>query len=185
MGCILPASIMATFSLLIYRNLVLKQQRCQQNRNSLAPETTETQNLERKRDHQALLMLLTQVIVYVILMTPLMAYYFYSAVSLYVPNKSPERIAIENFAAFLSESSVFLFSVLSFYLYTLASRSFRSELIEVFPSILTCKCYGRSNRIESMPNDIKNKRITGNQIVKTVELNACGAGHSVSTHPVE
>lgn len=184
LGCILPVSIMTTCALLIRRNLVLKRRRRLQNANQ-SERTSEIHSVQRKRDHQVLLMLLIQVIVYVTLITPLMAFYFYNAVSLYIPNKTAERVAIENFAGFIGETLVFLFSVLSFYLYTMVSRSFRDEFIKLLLLVVTYKWYGNSNRIGSITSDIPNRRITANQLVKTIGLKTLVTDHNMSIHPIE
>ncbi len=164
-GCVLPVSIMATFALLTHRNLVLKQQRRQQIVNQPPEGRNRVRHLQRKQDQQVLLMLLVQVAIYAVSITPLMAFYFYNAVSLYIPNKPPERLAAERFAQFVAETIAFLFPVLSFYLYTMTSHSFRDELVRLLRSVATCRWYGNNPRIEPMTTDTGQRRITGNETV--------------------
>lgn len=77
---ILPTLIMSICTLLIHRNLALKRQRRQLN----APQGRKIEKLQSKRDQQVLIMLCIQVIFYVITILPLMAMYFYSALTIYI-----------------------------------------------------------------------------------------------------
>lgn len=153
-AAILPTSIMATCALLIYRNLIRKQQRRQCIGLQERAGKNETNRLESKRDQQVLLMLLTQAIVYVGTTTPLMGMYFYNALTIYVSNKSAGRLAIERFSLYLAELINFLFPACSFYLYTMASRIFRRELINMLCSTFRCPFVRNTTRVTPITNDI-------------------------------
>lgn len=148
-GSVLPVTLMTICSLLIYRNLVLKQRRRQQTNTGPSLDGSDRAAVsQRRRDQQVLLMLLVQISVYVCLIAPLMGVYFYNAASLYVRNKSAERVAIERFALFVAEAIIYLFPASSFYLYTIASRVFRRELLRMLSTIVRCKWNGDRRRIE-------------------------------------
>ncbi|CAF1249295.1 unnamed protein product [Adineta steineri] len=159
-GGVLPVMIMIVCTLFIHHNLGLKRERREKNNGQTLENRNIKQNLQRKRDRQVLLMLFVQVAVYSILIAPLMVVYFYNAVTLNIGNKSPERLAIERLAQFVGESLIYLFSVLSFYIYTMVSRSYRGELIKILRSIMTCKWYCSNHRIEPIINDTPQRQIT-------------------------
>jgi hypothetical protein len=164
-GCVLPVLIMATFSVLTHRNLILKQQRRQQNISQPPGGRNRVHHLQRKQDQQVLLMLLVQVAIYAVSITPLMAFDFYSAVSLYIPNQSPEQLSIERFAEFVTETIAYLFPVLSFYLYTMTSHLFRDELVRLLRSVAAFRWYGNNHRIKPITNNTGQQRIAGNETV--------------------
>lgn len=149
-GGILPVVIMIVCALLIHHNLVLKQQRRRQLNNVSLESTSQSRrnNSQTKRDQQVLFMLLVQVSIYAILMTPLMSWYFYSAITLTVTNKSADRVAIERFAIFMAELIIFAFPTSSFYLYTMSSQIFRAELMIMIRCALHCKWSNTMSRIE-------------------------------------
>jgi len=92
-------------------------------------------------------MLLIQVFVYVISITPLMIMNLYNAITLSVPNKSVDQINIEKFVFYIVEVIVYLFPVSSFYVYTMVSKIFRDELKRLLHSTFTCK-WNNTGRIE-------------------------------------
>jgi hypothetical protein len=104
-GFVLPALIMSSCAILIYRNLVLKRQRCQ------IDIRQQTEYTYKILDQQALAMLFVQILFYVILIIPLMAFYFYNALTLNIPNKSFDRLSIERFALYIAELIIYLFPV--------------------------------------------------------------------------
>ncbi len=158
-GCILPVSIMTICAILVYRNLILKQQRLQNNSNQHAQNRNEVSRWQRKRDQQVFLMLLIQIFVYIISITPLMIMNLYNAITLSCPNKSVDRISIEVFVFYIVEVFIYLFPVLSFYLYTMVSKVFRNEIKHLLHSVLT---YKRNNtrRIEPITNNIQLETVT-------------------------
>ena len=153
-GAILPIVTMAACALLTHRNLVLKRQRRGQLENSSQASSanhSRKDSLQARRDQQVLIMLVVQVLIYAILMTPLMVWYFYKAITLTASNKSSDHIAIENFAAFIAELFICTFPTSSFYLYTMSSQMFRTELMILIRSVLTCKWSNNTSRIEPTP----------------------------------
>jgi hypothetical protein len=112
-------------------------------------------------------MLVVHIIFYVILAMPLMAYYFYNALTLNIPNKSANRLSIERFALYIAELIIYLFPVSSFYLYTVASHKFRSELLKLIHSLLHCTWFNPTRRIHPTANEIALSRIPGNRSVLT------------------
>jgi hypothetical protein len=127
-GGVLPATIMIVCALLIRRNLAFKQsKRIQQ----IAKE-------QRKSsvDQQVLRLLFIQIISYIIFTIPQLCNLVFNAISSTIPNRSSERLAIERFVAFMAELMLYMFPVTSFYLYSLTSRTFRSELLKFFRYVL-------------------------------------------------
>ena len=110
---------------------------------------------ERKRDRQVFSILIVQVVLFVITISPLMSYYFYNAITLKIKNKSVERLAIEQFCWFLAQMSAYLFPTLSFYLYTMTSSIYRNELVNLIRSIIRCRCSRGNTRIEPTANSIE------------------------------
>ena len=121
-GGVLPTGIMITCALFIYRNLVHKQQRRRQ--------LTVSQRQERPFNQQLLRLLITQIIFYIIFIIPQLCNLVFNTVSITIPNRSKEYLAVEQFVQFIAELMLYLFPVTSFYLYTLTSRTFRKELIK-------------------------------------------------------
>ena len=132
------------------------------------------EHLQRKRDQQVLVMLLTQVLFYIVLTIPLLAFYFYNAVTIKITNKLVDRLAIERFANFLVEAIIILFPVSSFYLYTLVSHTFFNELVRLFRSVLALRCSNNSHGIELITKDITYRSVPGHQprlILKSESFN--------------
>ncbi|CAF1273922.1 unnamed protein product [Rotaria sordida] len=160
-AAILPAAIMATCALLIYRNLLRKQkQRQLMNGSQERSGPNEKQRLQSRRDQQVLLMLLIQAICYVGTTTPLMGMYFYNALTIYVSNKSADRIAIERFSFYLAELINFLFPASSFYLYTISSNIFRRELANMLCSAFHHPIVSNTTRVLPMTNDVSLRTVT-------------------------
>ena len=159
-AAILPTSIMMTCALLIYRNLVRKQERRQRISSEERIRRNGAKILESRRDQQVLLMLLVQAIVYVGTTIPLMGMYFYSALTVYVLNKSAERIAIERFSFYLAELINFLFPACSFYLYTMTSHMFRRELVNMLYSVCRRPFVANNRRVVPVTNGIPLRPLT-------------------------
>ena len=123
-GGVLPTTIMIVCAVVIRRNLARKQLRRmqiatgEQRRNSL--------------DRQVHSLLFMQIICYVIFTMPQLGNLVLNTVSITMPNKSQDLKAVERFVSFFAELMLYLFPVTSFYLYTLTSRMFRSELVKFF-----------------------------------------------------
>lgn len=140
-GGVLPSAIMMICACLIRRNLTYRQQR----RERLALGDHQRKSL----DQQLLSILFVQIICYIIFIIPQLVNLTFNSISITVPNRSAEHLAVERFMSFFAEVMLYLFPVTSFYLYTLVSRTFRRELIKFFYSIYRL-CLG--NRIAPMIN---------------------------------
>jgi hypothetical protein len=125
-GSILPVSIMIICAVLVRSNLVLRRQ--------------------RRRELTKLVYIMTQ--------TPWMLLLFYSAATIYVSNRSADRMAIEGFLNFATELVIYLLPALSFYLYTLASRTFREELMKLLHFPVQRRQINVTNRIHPLKNEI-------------------------------
>ncbi|UJR32880.1 hypothetical protein I4U23_020341 [Adineta vaga] len=126
-GGICPTIIMILCASLIRRNLARKRER--RTRFSLGD------NQRSSLDQQVLRILFIQIISYVIFTIPQLCNLIFNTISITYRNRSNEHIVIERFVAFIAEFMLYLFPVTSFYLYTLTSRTFRKELIQVIYSI--------------------------------------------------
>jgi len=123
---IIPLSVMMTMSILIYYNL--------HNRTHL-----------RKAQRSLTSVILLRIIFVLISCGPYGSYFVYLAiVSLTVPIKSRERIAIEN--SILSIISIFLYITYSssFFVYYFTSRTYRRQLFDLFIHPRS----GRRNRVQ-------------------------------------
>lgn len=146
LGGIIPTLIMVICTLLTRKNLKEKRIRRQFLINH-QQNLTGNEHLQRKRDQQALKMLFAQIFVYIIVTIPWVAFSLNNLISSYIPNKSPDRIAIESFISVVSGSFSFLFPAISFYIYTLTSKMFRDALIRILKSLFLCQILLK-NRIE-------------------------------------
>lgn len=136
-GGILPAIIMITCALLIRRNVANKQRRQRQ--------IGVGRRHQNPSNQQLLKLLLTQIIFYVIFIIPQLCNLVFNTISLTIPDRSSEYLAVEQFVQFIAELVLYLFPVTSFYLYTLTSRTFRKELFRFLH--LTPMLHNR-NRVE-------------------------------------
>lgn len=143
-GSILPVSIMIICAVLVYQNLEKRQQ----HRHQLTANRHDRS--DRIRDRQVFAMLMLQAIVFLITQTPLMLLFFYTATTIYVTDKSANRVAIEEFVIFMTNVSLFLFPAVSFYLYTMASRKFRREFIKLFRSAIRHRCRNNTNQVNPL-----------------------------------
>ncbi|CAF1330840.1 unnamed protein product [Adineta steineri] len=144
-GSFFPIVIMIICTLLIRNNLSSKRQRRQNFDHQLGNKSIQ---FHQKRDHQALRMLFAQIIMYTIITIPWMLYSINTIISSYIPNKSADRITVENFVTAVAGGLVFSFPAISFYLYTLTSSMFRGELLNMLQSLFCWKCFFNNHRIE-------------------------------------
>jgi hypothetical protein len=130
MAGFLPPGLMLLFSLLIFRNLKMKQKRRQQiHPLSISTSTTIATRRQQLKDQQVLAMLLIQVFIYVSSTSLYTINLMYTVLTMSeTANKSNERKSIESFTSFVAGILVFVCPCLSFYSFTLASRLFRKEL---------------------------------------------------------
>ena len=128
----IPPSLMFLFSILIFRNLKLRQQRRQVHPLVGRSPTQPADGNERlrKKDQQVLAMLLVQVVAYVASSTP------YAIALLYVVLRfksagngdSAEDKPTMLFILFITDMLRFVSPFISFYLFVLASRLYRQEM---------------------------------------------------------
>lgn len=136
-GGILPTLIMTVSACFIRRNLQRKARRRVQ---------WVARAVRRHRmDRQMYRLLFIQVIFYVIFILPQMGNVVFNTISITDPNRSAEDFAIERFVNFFAELMLYLFPVTSFYLFTLTSRTFRSELIKFLRQVIHRKSRVRPN----------------------------------------
>lgn len=131
-GCVLPALLMSVSAFLTYHNLVLKRQRRQM---IVVQSVNDIEDIQRKRDRQVLITLISQVIVLVITVLPSTLFYLYVGMMSYASTKSDQALAIERFWAFVMELIMNLFPISSFYLYILSSSLFRNEFLLILRTI--------------------------------------------------
>jgi hypothetical protein len=135
-GGFLPILIMIICAFLIHWNLASKRARC--HRNSYQEDENGGVRLLCTRDHQVLIMLFIQVIIYIISTMPWIIFLLYGTYVYYIPNRSINRIRIETFLLYLTEIIVYLYPMLSFYIYTLTSKTFRNELVNIICNLFIC-----------------------------------------------
>ncbi|CAM4804804.1 unnamed protein product [Rotaria magnacalcarata] len=133
-GGVLPATIMILCAFLIHRNLAFRHQ--------IRARLALVDRGRIKLDQQVHKILFAQIICYIIFTIPQLCNLVFSTISITIPHRSTEHLAIEAFVAFIAEFMLYLFPVTSFYLYTLTSRTFRKELMQFFRSLI-----GRNRRI--------------------------------------
>ncbi|CAF2475938.1 unnamed protein product [Rotaria sp. Silwood2] len=122
-------------------------------------------------DNQVAAILYVQIVCYVILMTPQMGNVTYSAIVSTIPNRSINSLAVDRIIAFLAELMMYVFPVFAFYLYTLSSPTFRSELWTIMRSALAFCSQGQNRRI--------------NPIISSVQNNSSNKGHRLRLEPAQ
>ncbi|CAF3433917.1 unnamed protein product [Rotaria socialis] len=127
-GGVLPATIMILCAWLIRRNLASRHQ--------IRARLALGDRGKRKLDQQVHKILFAQVFCYIIFTIPQLCNLVFSTISITIPHRSSEHLAIEAFVAFIAEFMLYLFPVTSFYLYTLTSRTFRKDLMQFFRSLI-------------------------------------------------
>ncbi|CAF1494957.1 unnamed protein product [Adineta ricciae] len=136
-GGLLPPLCMLIFTLLIRHNLAVNGLRLRQYRNQVQQRSEQQDNnILRSRDHQAILMLFVQIFVYIISNLPWTIGLVYTALTRYMA-KSTYQLVMETFLKFLAEYIWYMYPVLSFYMYTLVSGTFRREFKKIVRSIMT------------------------------------------------
>ncbi len=137
MGGFLPILTMILCAVGIRHNLNLKRQRRQQQLNGTLNDRQNIANEQQRRlrDRHVLSMLFIQIAVYVVATIPQLTNLLFSAIVRNVPNKSPDRLAIESFLTYLAELLTYLFPATSFYIYSLASHTYRRELVKLLRKI--------------------------------------------------
>jgi len=109
---LLPPSLMSIFGYFTMRTLYQRRTR---------------RVIPRRRDSDLMKMLIAEVIINILTSITFSANLLYNTATIYVMNKGQTRVEIENFVNFLSQFLIHLLSVLPFYLFMLASKSFRRD----------------------------------------------------------
>ncbi|CAF1368112.1 unnamed protein product [Rotaria sp. Silwood1] len=136
-GIITPVS-MSIFSLLAIRN-----------RRRLQVRLNSKKNYGNKREYTLMVMLLSEVLVYVISTSLFPATTLYKAVTANIV-KSVQRQQIENFIIFLGNSFLlFINPSATFYIFIVASHSYRQECKRVFLG-LYMRVTGRMNKVATI-----------------------------------
>lgn len=127
---LIPIPIMLICALLIQRNLANKRKNVERMRNIRGRE-------HQQKDRQVLLMLSVQILVYLISNLPWLGIMSY-LVFTYNQIKSPYQNTIESLIRYFFYFLAYTYPVVSFYMYTLSSRTFRRELMKMLKSALIC-----------------------------------------------
>jgi hypothetical protein len=124
---------MTIFGYLSYRNLSLSHGRMQ----SIANTTNHSRNNlpMQRRDQELLIMVVAEVFVYVITMSvyPIILSEVVITNNMNI-KKSADYLAIENFIIFISYFFAFINNAAPFYIYLIASTTFRQSFIKLFKS---------------------------------------------------
>ncbi|CAF0915032.1 unnamed protein product [Adineta ricciae] len=131
-GGLCPALIMITCAYLIHQNLAHKEQRRMQ--------LSMKDGRKRSLDQQVLRMLFIQIICYIIFIVPQLGNLIFNTISIAIINQCSTSLVVDRFVAFMAELVLYMFPVTSFYLYTLTSRTFRSELKKLIRGIFPNSC---------------------------------------------
>ncbi|CAF1527589.1 unnamed protein product [Adineta ricciae] len=139
-GGILPPLIMLICAKILWKSLQAKRQR--QELIQIRQKRKEIQNI------QILIMLLLQVMIFLVFTLPYMSSSLYFAFTRSVTNKSSDRVAVESFVNLFTEVVVFVYPAFTFYSNTLASQTFRNELLILVRGILINVCGQRFYHIQ-------------------------------------
>ena len=85
----------------------------------------------RNKDRDLMRMLVAEILINVVTSIPFSANLIYSSSTSGIANKSAERQEIEAFATYLSQFLIHLLSAAPFYLFIIASKSFRQEFTQI------------------------------------------------------
>ena len=137
---IIPPTSMFIFSLLIYRNLKVRQQLRQIRpfiQGNPTARTAPGPPLLRKKDQQVLAMLLVQVFAYVVSSTPytIMLLYVVLAITADHDPGVTDKNSTIFFILFITDMLRFVCPCVSFYLFVLASNLYRREMVLTLSSI--------------------------------------------------
>jgi hypothetical protein len=133
-GTLLPLLIMIICAVFIRFNLASKRERRQHNIGQQNRE--QAVRLLLARDQQALFMLFIEVICFSLSAMPYAIFLLYNAFTREVTITSINRIVIVLFLRYITEMIAYIDPTLSFYIYALASDSFRRHFIKTIRLIL-------------------------------------------------
>jgi hypothetical protein len=89
----------------------------------------------KRTDRDLMRMLVAQIIIHISSTVPYSADMLYGIATFYVVNKSTERVAIETFFYVLTELIIQLIYVAPFYLFIIASKSFRRDFMKIVATL--------------------------------------------------
>ena len=138
--CLLPPIFMIIFGLKTIFNV-------RKSRTQVAPQNNDVRNERiRSKDRQMISMLLFQVVITIICTTPFTAINLYSTINdnIETSELSPSAIAVYNFSSNMCRILNYFSPVVGFYIYTLTSRTFRTETKHVLRKYLVMTCFARS-----------------------------------------
>ena len=127
---IMPLS-MVVFSLLTYYNLRKRREQRRQLQQQL-------HNQQEKQDQMVLFTLMMQLLLYFISTALYAPYIFYGTITQNMTNKSFDRQILDAFINGLSVTLIYIYPAFSFFAYTLASKTFRNELLKLF-RLMICR----------------------------------------------
>jgi hypothetical protein len=85
----------------------------------------------KQKDNDLMRMLIAEIIINIFTSIPYSAYLVYGAVTINVVGKSAERIEIEAFINYMTQLLIHMLSVAPFYLFLIASKTFRREFTQI------------------------------------------------------
>ncbi len=85
----------------------------------------------RQKDNDLMRMLVAEIMINIFTSIPFSANLLYGTVTFNVVGKSAERVEIEAFANFVSQFMIHMLSVAPFYLFLIASKTFRREFTQI------------------------------------------------------
>ncbi len=124
----IPPILLGIFGYLSYRNMRQIKMRIQPIRNN----TNHVNNLVRRRDRELLIIVISEVFIYVLTTTFYPLILLEMLISRYIiSNKSIQYSQIENFIFPISFLLLFVNNSMPFYIYLLSSKSFRHDFKEL------------------------------------------------------
>ncbi|CAF3911912.1 unnamed protein product [Rotaria sordida] len=131
----------------------------------------------RRKDRDLMRMLIAEIIVNIFTSIPYSANLVYGAATYYVVDKSVQRLEIESFITFFSQFLIHTLSVAPFYLFIIASKSFRHELISTMVK-WWYKYILRQEQLNTLKNELfqflnRQEQTINNQIIRISNEEEC------------
>jgi hypothetical protein len=178
--CLLPPFFMTIFGLLTIFN-------ARKLRTQVAPQTNDARNERlRSKDRQMIRMLLFQVLLDVIFLTPFTAINLYSTIedNIETSQLSPSATAVYNFCANVFRLLNYCNPVIGFYIYTLTGRTFRIEMKQIFGRVLLW-----TGLLRCLPESLRrilferNQSLTNNQSMLLTKTRMAFGPTKTAHHP--
>jgi hypothetical protein len=113
-------------------------------------------NPGHRRDIQLIRILFIQVIILVLFALPTVAQKIYNDTTIY-KTKSQLTMAIDSLLSQISTEILYINSSTTFYIYSITSKKFRKEVIQILSSVFTCQ-WKKTNIIQPVPVTLKLNR---------------------------